>query len=93
EHAKQVAGDCDVLIVATRNAHVHGAQGTLAGDLLNTAGETVLVILRNPYDADVLSADAVISTFSPSAPSLVAVTDALLGVYEPNGQRPVGAEA
>ncbi|MEL6407209.1 MAG: beta-N-acetylhexosaminidase [Chloroflexota bacterium] len=93
EYAKQVAGDCDVLIIVTRNAHVHDAQGTLAGDLLNTAGETVLVILRNPYDADVLSADAVISTFSPSAPSLVAVTDALLGVYHPNGQRPVGAEA
>lgn len=93
ERAKQIIAECDVLILATRNAHVHEAQHTLAQALLVMAHKTVLVILRNPYDADVLSADTVISTFSPSAPSLVAVTDALLGAYQPNGRRPVGAEA
>ncbi len=92
EQAISLAQKVDVLVVVTRNAHLYEAQRNLAQNLLNAAQETVLVILRNPYDADVLSADAILCSFSPGAPSLQAVAGVLAGHYQPMGQRPVAAK-
>jgi len=78
--------------VVTRNAHMIAAQHHLASDLLTNGKQTILVVLRNPYDADVLSADAVLCTYGDSMPSLEAAAQALAGVYQPSGQRPTVAE-
>ena len=51
----------------------------MARDLLGRAKRSILICLRNPYDAGVLEADAVICTCGDSTPSLAAAADALLG--------------
>ncbi len=92
EAAHTLAEQSDVLIVVTRNAHMIAAQHHLASDLLTNGKQTILVVLRNPYDADVLPADAVLCTYGDSMPSLEAAAQALAGVYQPSGQRPTVAE-
>lgn len=90
EQARQLAGKADVLVVATRSAHLSDAQQQVAGELLAAAGRSVLLCLRNPYDAEVLpGADAVLCTFGDSMPSLRAAVDALTGKFEPSGKPPV----
>jgi len=50
----------------------------------------VLLCLRNPYDAGVLSEmDAVLFTCGDSVPSLQAAVGALVGEFAPNAQLPV----
>jgi beta-N-acetylhexosaminidase len=83
----------DVLIVATRNAHLHPEQKARTEKLLTHASQSILVCLKNPYDADVLHADTVICTCGDSVPSLQAVAEALTGDFQPTGTRPVTGEA
>lgn len=90
--AQSLAESVDVLIVATRNAHIVSQQRERAAQLLSTAPESVLVVLRNPYDADLLSAATTLCTFGDSVPSLNAAALALSGAYQPTGQRPALAE-
>jgi beta-N-acetylhexosaminidase len=93
QQARTVASVVDVLVVATRNAHMQAAQKALADDLLALDVPAILVCLRNPYDADVLHADTVICTCGDSVPSLRAVAEALAGDFQPTGTRPVTGEA
>ncbi len=90
--AKVLAESCDILIVATRNAHLWEHIQSLAESYLNTAPQSVLLALRNPYDAEVLQADAVICTFGDAEPSLEAVVSALMGKFAPSGKLPVSLE-
>ena len=79
--------DADQVIVATRNAHLLPAQAQLAQSIIDRAQTTVLVCLRNPYDADVLSgADTIICTNGDSRPSLQAAVDAICGDFMPTGK-------
>ncbi len=88
--AKQLANDSDVLIVATRNAHFVPKQAETAQGLLDIAGKSILLCLRNPYDIDVLSGkNMALCTFGDAAPSLQAAVDALLGRFTPTGELPV----
>ncbi len=87
--AQSLATSADLLVVATRSAHVNPEQLALARDLLGRAQRTILICLRNPYDAGVLEADAVICTCGDSTPSLAAAADALLGEFAPMGKLPV----
>ena len=80
----------DVLVLATRNAHLQPDQLSQARALMQAARRTVLICLRNPYDAPLLAdADAILCTCGDSAPSLDAAVDALLGVFTPTGRLPV----
>ncbi len=77
----------DLVILMTRNAHLHPAQLQLAQRIIDFGKPVVLICARNPYDAGLLSgADTVICTNSDSAPSLQAVVEALLGDYTPDGK-------
>lgn len=76
----------DVLVVVTRNAHLAPKQLEDAKALLGVAHSSVLVVLRNPYDAGLLDADTVICTHGDSNPSILAAVDALAGDYVPAGQ-------
>jgi beta-N-acetylhexosaminidase len=88
--AKQLAAQADILLLATRNAHLLPNQHERARTLMQTAQRTLLLCLRNPYDAGVLpAADAVLCTCGDAEPSLMAAVDALLGTVTPSGQLPV----
>ncbi|MBI5669247.1 MAG: beta-N-acetylhexosaminidase [Chloroflexi bacterium] len=93
ERAQQMAADCDVLVLATRNAHLIPEQLDMARDLAARAQQVILVCLRNPYDAMVLpGAVAVLCTCGDGEPSLLAAVDALLGQFKPAGKLPVPVE-
>ncbi len=89
--ARALAERADVLIVATRNAHLSPPQQQLAADWLAQARHGVLLCLRNPYDAGVLQAPTALCTLGDSAPSLQAAVEALLGEFQPTGKLPVSA--
>jgi len=78
--------DTDTLVLATRNAHLYPAQLEAAQTLLAAEKKSVLVCLRNPYDAGALDAGSVLLTLGDAAPSLEAAAEALVGVYEPAGR-------
>jgi hypothetical protein len=54
--------------------------------LLAAGKPTVLVCLRNPYDAGALDAGTVLLALGDAAPSLEAAAEALAGSYEPAGR-------
>lgn len=90
QQALALARTADVVIVATRNAHLQPAQQALAQRLLAEARQAVLLCLRNPYDAGALTgAGTVLCTLGDSTPSLEAALDALLGEFVPQGRLPV----
>ncbi|MEO8610566.1 MAG: beta-N-acetylhexosaminidase [Chloroflexota bacterium] len=83
----------DILIVATRSAHLFPKQMEWASQYLAAAKHSILICLRNPYDVDVLpGADTVICTCGDNAPSIQAVVDALMGDYAPTGHLPVSVK-
>jgi hypothetical protein len=72
------------LILATRNAHLYPAQAHAAQQLIDAAADSVLLCLRNPYDASVMTgASAVYCTHGDSSPSLQAAVDVLCGDFTP----------
>jgi beta-N-acetylhexosaminidase len=90
EQARTIAAESDVVVIATRSAHLNPDQAALARELIEGGARVVLACLRNPYDAEVLpGADSTLLTFGDAAPSLVAVVDALAGAFVPQGQMPV----
>jgi beta-N-acetylhexosaminidase len=93
ERARTLAAGCDVLVLATRSAHLIPEQYALAREFLNSAPQTILVCLRNPYDAAVLvGAQTVMCTCGDTPPSIKAVVDALTGAFVPAGRLPVPLE-
>jgi len=85
-----LAERADLLILATRSAHLIPEQLAWARKYMTAAKQSVLVCLRNPYDVDVLpSAGTVICTCGDSAPSIQAIVDALRGDFVPTGRLPV----
>ncbi|WP_119066395.1 beta-N-acetylhexosaminidase [Aggregatilinea lenta] len=88
--AQTLASQTGVLVIATRNAHLNPAQRAVAQTLIATGQRTILVCLRNPYDAGVLEgAGTILLTCGDSAPSLQAAVDALQGRFVPTGKLPV----
>jgi len=84
------ARQADVLVLATRNAHLLPDQLAQARALMQAARRTLLICLRNPYDAPLLAdAETIVCTCGDSTPSLDAVVDVLLGVFTPTGRLPV----
>jgi beta-N-acetylhexosaminidase len=80
----EVARTAEAVIIATRNAHLNPRQLEATERLLGRSG--ILVCLRNPYDAGVVSASTTLLTLGDSEPSLQAAADALFGDYIPTGK-------
>lgn len=75
------------ILLVTRNAHLLDEQLELAQLIQKRAKNTILVCLRNPYDAGLLNdARTIICTNGDSAPSLQAGIDAVLGKFVPDGK-------
>lgn len=80
----------DLLILATRSAHLNPEQYEKSARLVNAAKQVIHICLRNPYDAVLFpQASAILCTCGDSMPSLEAAVDALLGDVTPSGQLPV----
>jgi hypothetical protein len=76
--------------VATRNAHITPAQRAAAQGLISGARRSIVLCLRNPYDAGVMEgAGTLLLTCGDSAPSLRAAVDVLMGHFVPSGKLPV----
>jgi beta-N-acetylhexosaminidase len=84
ERALNLAERCDLLVLATRNAHLYPSEADLARMLLDAASKSILICLRNPYDAAVLTANVVIATCGDATPSLEAVVAILAGEFVPD---------
>lgn len=91
QSAVEQAASADTIVLATRNAHLNPAQQALASDLLTEHGsKTILLCLRNPYDAGLLPTSAfTLFTCGDATPSLEAAADALAGAFTPSGVLPV----
>lgn len=90
ERAAALAESADTLIIATRNAHLIPEQAAAAKAYLHKAKRTVLICLRNPWDATELpEAQVALCTCGDSAPSLQAGAEALLGLFTPTGHLPL----
>ena len=88
--ARKLVSSADIVIVATRNAHLIPRQRELTQEFLGSGQKSVLLCLRNPYDAGVLTgAESVLFTCGDSAPSLAAAVEALVGHFSPTARLPV----
>lgn len=82
--ARELAAQSDVLVLATRNAHLIPDQLNVARELLGLSKRVILMALRNPYDVEVLSeSGTILCTCGDSKPSLAAGVEALLGLFVP----------
>ncbi|MCY3780963.1 MAG: hypothetical protein OXG78_11685, partial [Chloroflexi bacterium] len=82
-----MVGEADVVILVTRNAHMHRKQRQLAQRIIDLAKRVILVCARNTYDAGLLTrADTIICSNGDSRPSLVAAAEAVCGEVRPNGE-------
>jgi len=82
--AETIIAESEIILLATRNAHISPMQRTVAEKLINK--KTVLICLRNPYDAGVLQADTILLTLGDSYPSMQAVSMVLLGELTSNSK-------
>lgn len=90
EHAREIAANADIMLLATRSANVIPTQAELAQDIINHANDVILLPLRNAYDADIFDGvGTILCTCGDSAPSLRAAIAALLGHFTPSGKLPV----
>jgi beta-N-acetylhexosaminidase len=89
--ALKIAREKQVVILATRNAHLIPRQRELAARIIEqAAGRVILLALRNPYDIHVLPPTAIAwCTCGDSRPSLRAVTRLLADGQQPGGKLPV----
>jgi hypothetical protein len=85
--AETIIAESEIILLATRNAHISPVQRTVAEKLINK--KTVLVCLRNPYDAGVFHAETILLTLGDSYPSMQAASMALLGELSSNAKLPV----
>lgn len=69
--AKQLAGSSDTAIIFTYNAWLNSEQIKLVRELKSKANVVAVIALRDARDAELLKdMDIVMTTFSPSAPSI-----------------------
>lgn len=76
----------DILILATRNAHLTPAQAEAVRYLAGHPARIVLLALRNPYDAQLIESGTVLCSAGDSRPSLEAMAEALTGDIVPTGR-------
>ncbi len=91
--AEALDAAADILIIATRNAHMLPWQARAAQAMIDRHPGAVLLCLRNPYDAKAISgAGVILCSNGDSAPSLEAAVDAICGDYVPSGKLTVNLE-
>ena len=84
DQAERITEDAGITIIATRNAHLNPKQ--LEASMRHLRDSSILVCLRNPYDAGILEAETILLTLGDSTPSLQAATEALRGDFKPSAE-------
>jgi beta-N-acetylhexosaminidase len=74
EAANQLAKEADVVIFCSYNAWKNQAQGYLVESLAKHNKPTIIIALRETTHSTLLSGDLVITTFSPTTPSIQAAS-------------------
>ena len=83
----------DYLIIAVRNAYLDDAQAAFVRQLATQNEHPVILLaLRNPHDALLISDGTVLCSAGDSVPSLYAIRDALTGEFTPTGRLPIFTE-
>ncbi len=83
ENALMLAKRAQTTVIATRNAHLLPEQAQRASQLAEASQTVIHLCLRNPYDDTLLNVDSVLCSFGDSEPSLLAILDALTGIFVP----------
>ncbi|GAB4529904.1 MAG: glycoside hydrolase family 3 protein [Anaerolineae bacterium] len=86
EIANVLRHEAALWLIATRNAHLNPAQSAAVHAIHAAVPKTVLLALRNPYDARLLPDSMVLCSAGDSRPSLEALSMALRGEFVPAGQ-------
>lgn len=80
--AKQNVLDADILLICSYNAWKNPSQINLIQTLMNIGKPVILICTRDSLDATLFpNADLIIRSFSPSVPSIQAVSDQLKEKY------------
>ncbi|HEY5095858.1 MAG TPA: glycoside hydrolase family 3 N-terminal domain-containing protein [Candidatus Eremiobacteraceae bacterium] len=83
------AGTATEIVCVTYRAAMHPLQARAVADLVLFGKPVIVVMAREPYDIDVLPAEAsVIAAFGDDESTMSAVGDVLLGRAQPGGQQP-----
>lgn len=86
--ARSLMAEADNVIIATRNAHVLPWQAQAAQAIVDRQPGAILLCLRNPYDADVITgAKVILCSHGDSAPSIEAAVAAICGDFKPAFKR------
>ncbi len=86
EHLMHVqTRDIDMLMIASRNAHLIPEQSAALQTLHQAHSNILLLALRNPYDSELLPDTPVLCSAGDSRPSLEAVAAALMHDFMPEG--------
>lgn len=84
------ASTCDVIIVATYNAHLHLAQAGMVRRLIELGRPVVACALRNPYDvATIPEAKVFVASYGFRDCNLKALVEVIFGGQVPTGRLPV----
>ena len=87
---ERVVEECDIILIATRNAHLIESQARLVRQLIATGKPAAVIALRNPYDLLALpEADCYVATYGDAPCQLQAARDLVFGEIEPSGRLPV----
>ncbi|MBK9749654.1 MAG: beta-N-acetylhexosaminidase [Chloroflexi bacterium] len=92
--AETLVRAADTAVIAVRSAHLRPELIAAAQQLIGAARRSVVICLRSPYDAVVLSdADAILCTLGDTVPALEAAVAALAGDFQPTSQLPFELKA
>lgn len=83
------AGSAAAIVCVTYRAALHPLQARAVADLVLFGKPVIVVMAREPYDIDVLPAEAsIIAAYGDDESAMAAVADVLLGRAQPGGQQP-----
>jgi beta-N-acetylhexosaminidase len=84
------AGTAAAIVCVTYRAWLHPLQARAVADLVLFGKPVIIVMAREPYDIDVLPAEAtVIAAYGDDESAMLAVADVLLGRAQAGGHEPV----
>lgn len=84
------ARDAELVIIASYSAHLYPVQAAAIEAVLEASGASILVAIRNPYDAATISsARTALATYNGQDVSFEALRKVLLGEIAPKGKAPV----
>lgn len=82
--------ECDVVVVATRNAHMIRGQAAMVRRILEHGKPAILLALKSPYDLmSFPSAGTYVAAYGDCAISVDAAVALLFGEFQPRGKLPV----